>query len=188
MKRLCGLIIVAAFVAVGCNRAEQPAAFTPTPHGNLAQVMQAIPFTASNIAFDAQNADPGVKPDPADPTASAGATSLYSSVYGGWTAVENAGVALQETVNLIMIPGRVCSNGKPVPLEDDLYKKAAANLASIGAEVQKYGQAKAWTQESIDELTGKVSDACTMCHEAYRDTPKQPEDRCTPGGVAPAAQ
>ena len=26
--------------------------------------------------------------------------------------------------------------------------------------------------------TGKLSDACQACHDKYRNTPKEPEDRC----------
>ena len=187
MKRLCGLIVVAAFAAAGCTRpAEAPApAFTPTPHGTLAQVMQAIPFTQSNIVFDAQTTDPGKKAEPGDPSA-AGATAQFSGVYGGWIAVENAGVALQETANLIMIPGRMCSNGQPVPLDQEDFKKWTADLATVGAEVQKMAQAKVWNEDTMLEIGGKVSDACFACHEKYRDTPDQPKDRCMPS-AAPAA-
>ena len=187
MKRLCGLIVIAAFVAVGCNRAEAPAGPEPKAYGNLAQLMQAIPFGASNIMFDAQNADPGAKPKESD-TAATSATALYSGVYGGWTAVENAGVALQETANLIMIRGRVCSNGQPVPLDQEDFVKAVENLAAVGAEVQKWAQAKTWNQDAVDALTGKVSDACSLCHEKYRDTPDQPKDRCMPTAPAAAAK
>ena len=191
MKRLCGLIAVAVFAAVGCTKPAEapatPAAFVATPHGALKQVMQAIPFGASNIIFDAQNADPGAKPKAGDTAGNA--TSQYSAVYGGWTAVENAGIALQETANLIMIPGRKCGNGQPVPLDQEDFKMWAANLAAVGAEVQKYGQAKNWTQDGIDALTGKVSDACQMCHDKYRETPKQPDDRCmVTAAAAPAAK
>lgn len=182
MKRLCGLIVVAAFIAVGCNRpAETPApaasaAFVATPHGTLAQVMQAIPFPHSNIVFDAQGTDPGKKVEPGDP--SGGATAQFSGVYGGWTAMENAGVALQETANLILIPGRKCSNGQPVPLDQEDFKKWAANLTAVGVEVQKVAQAKTYNEDAMIDLGGKVSDACAMCHEKYRDTPDQPKDRC----------
>jgi hypothetical protein len=186
MKRLCGLIAVTAFVAVGCNKpaeAPAPAAFVPTPHGSLKQVMQAIPFGSSNIIFDAQNADPG-KPKAAD--AGGNATAQYSATYGGWTAVENAGVALQETANLIMIPGRKCGNGQPVPNDQEDFKKWAADLATVGAEVTKWAQAKTFDQDAVDALTGKVSDACSNCHDKYRNTPKEPEDRCMVT-AAPAA-
>ena len=187
MKRLCGLIAVAAFVAAGCNKpveAPAPAAFVPTPHGTLKQVMQAIPFGASNIVFDVQNADPGASRRRQTPAATRPRSTL--AVYGGWNAVENAGVALQETANLIMIPGRKCGNGQPVPIDQDDFKKWAADLAVVGAEVAKFAQAKTFNEDAIDSLTGKVSDACSNCHDKYRNTPKEPEDRCMVT-AAPAA-
>ena len=182
MKRLCGLFVAVMFVFVGCNRAEtpapapEPAAPVQTAHANLAQLMQGIPFPASNIIFDAQSTDPGAKPKEGD--AAAGATAAYSNVYGGWVAVENAALALQETANLIMIPGRLCSNGKPVPIDQDDFKKWAANLADAGAQTLK--AAKSRNLDAMVDVSGVVSDACAMCHDKYRETPKQPEDRCTP--------
>jgi hypothetical protein len=189
MKRLCGVLVATTFVFIGCNRAETPAteeqppaaAAAPQPraYGNLAQVMQAIPFPASNLVFDVQSADPGVQKEGSDPGAGS-TTGLYSGVYGGWTAVENAGVALQETANLIMIPGRTCQNGKPVPIDQEDYRQWAADLAAVGAEVQKMAQGKTWNEDAVLELGGKLSDACAACHDKYRETPNQPADRCTP--------
>lgn len=180
MKRLLGLLVAAMFVFVGCNRAETPApapaAFTPTAHANLAQLMQGIPFPASNIIFDAGNADPAAPVKEGD--AGGSATALYSNVYGGWVAVENAALALQETANLIMIPGRLCGNGKPVPIEQDDFKMWSANLANAGAEALKAAQAKADIDAMI-EIGGTVTDACAACHDKYRETPN-PADRCTP--------
>jgi hypothetical protein len=179
MKRLSGLLVAAAFVFIGCNRAETPApapaAPAQTAHANLAQLMQGIPFPASNIIFDTQVNDPGAKPKEGDTSS---ATGQYSNVYGGWVAVENAALALQETANLIMIPGRVCANGKPVPVDQDDFKKWAANLADAGAQALK--AAKSRNLDAMVDVSGVVSDACAMCHDKYRETPKQPEDRCTP--------
>ena len=189
MKRLCGLMIVAAFVAVGCNRAQEPAApaFTPTPHGTLLQVMRAMPFPWSNIVFDAQTSDPGKPVKPGDP-AGASASAQYGGIpeYAGWNAVVTAGVALQETANLILIPGRKCGNGQPVPVDQEDFKKWAADLTAVGVEVQKFGEAKTYNEDAVLELTGKVSDACAACHDKYRNTPKEPEDRCMVT-AAPAA-
>jgi hypothetical protein len=189
MKRLCGLIVVAAFVAAGCTRpAEAPApaaAPTYTPHGTLAQVMVAVPFPASNTIFDVQTNDPGAPVKPGDPGGNA--SSQYGGIaeYAGWNAIVNSGVALQETANLIMIPGRKCKNGQPVPNDQEDFKKWAAALAAVGAEVQKFGEAKNYNEDAIIEVTGKVSDACSNCHDKYRNTPKEPEDRCMVS--APAA-
>ena len=180
MKRLCGLIVVAAFVAVGCNRASQPAepaAPAYAAHGTLLQLMRAIPFPASNIIFDAQTNDPG---KPTKPAEGGGASAQYGGLeqYAGWNAVENAGVALQETANLLMIPGRKCGNGQPVPNDQEDFKKWASELAVIGAEVTKWAQAKTYNEDQVIEITGKVSDSCAGCHDKYRNTPKEPEDRC----------
>ena len=180
MKKFYALLAAAMFVFVGCNRAETPApapaAPVQTPHANLAQLMQGIPFPASNIIFDAQSTDPGAKPKEGD--AAAGATAAYSNVYGGWVAVENAALALQETANLIMIPGRLCANGKPVPVDQEDFKKWAAKLADAGAQTLK--AAKSRNLDAMVDVSGVVSDACAMCHDKYRETPNQPADRCTP--------
>jgi hypothetical protein len=184
MKKLSGLLVAVMLIFVGCNRAETPApapetpaAPAPTAHANLAQLMQGIPFPASNIIFDTQVNDPGAKPkEGAD--AGGAATSLYGGVYGGWVAVENAALALQETANLIMIPGRVCQNGKPVPVDQADFRMWAAGLADAGAQTLK--AAKSRNLDAMVEVSGVVSDACANCHNKYRETPKQPEDRCTP--------
>ena len=191
MKRLSGLIVVAAFVAVGCNKAPEPAApaaaaFTPTAHGTLAQVMQAIPFPASNLIFDAQTNDPGKPVKPGDPSGNASAQYGGIPEYAGWNAVVNAGVALQETANLIMIPGRKCKNGQNVPNDQEDFKKWAADLAAVGAEVETWASKKTFNQDEVDAITGKVSDACSNCHEKYRNTPKEPDDRCMVTAAAAA--
>ena len=188
MKRLCGLIVVAAFSAVGCNRAQEPAApaYSPTPHGSLLQVMRSLPFPQSNIVFDMQSHDPGAPAKPTDP--SGNASSQYGGIaeYAGWNAIVTAGVGLQETANLILIPGRKCGNGQPVPVDQEDFKKWANDLAAVGAEVQKFGEAKTYNEDAVLELSGKLSDACAACHDKYRNTPKEPEDRCMVT-AAPAA-
>jgi hypothetical protein len=182
MKRLCGLIVVAASAAMGCTRSAEAPASPPAPtytaHGTLAQVMVGIPFPASNTIFDMQTNDPGAPVKPGD--AGGNASAQYGGIpeYAGWNAIVNAGVALQETANLIMIPGRKCKNGQPVPNDQEDFKKWAADLATVGGEVQKFAQAKTYNEDAIIELTGKVSDACAACHDKYRNTPKEPDDRC----------
>ena len=113
------LIVAVALAAagVGCSKPQaEPVAFTPQPHANLAQVMRGIPFTFSNIVFDAQAQDPGAPRSAAEVTGSA--TETFKNVYGGWQEVENSALALAETANLLMIPGRLCENGKPVPVQE----------------------------------------------------------------------
>lgn len=166
-------------VLVSCRTssppAESAAAFTPQPHANLAQVMRGIPFTFSNIVFDAQAEDPGAPRKPAEVTT--GATETFKNVYGGWQEVENSALALAESANLLMIPGRFCENGKPVPVQEETYRKAAEGLAAAGRAAYKAAQSK--SMDAIVEVSETVATACSNCHEPYRDFDDQSQ-RCTP--------
>src|SRR5262245_19044720 len=93
-----------------------------TPSTNAAQevqtdlnrLMRGVLYPAANVVFFAQAENPGdVKPNTGqDPSM---ATDPLASTFGGWQAVENAALALAESTNLLLIPGRVCANGAPVP-------------------------------------------------------------------------
>jgi hypothetical protein len=160
------VVIALAVAGASCSRPqEEPAAFTPQPHANLAQVMRGIPFTFSNIVFDAQAEDPGAPRKPAEVTA--GATETFKNVYGGWQEVENSALALAETANLLMIPGRLCENGKPVPVQEETYRKAVEGLAAAGRAAYKAAQSK--SMDAIVEVSDTVATACANCHEPYRD-------------------
>jgi hypothetical protein len=41
-------------------------------------------------------------------------------------------------------------------------------------------QSKTWNEDAMLDLGGKVAEACSNCHDKYRETPNQPADRCTP--------
>ena len=180
MTRL-GSVLVATMLIGACG--NQPAAPPPgapaipasQPYSNLAQMMRGIPFPASNIIFDTQTEDPGVEKKPNEGTR--GATATFASVYGGWQLVENNALAIAETANLLMIPGRMCENGRPVPLEREDFRKFAAGLADAGKAAYTAAQSK--NLDAMVEVSGTVSDACAACHEVYRDK-DDPKDRCIP--------
>jgi hypothetical protein len=187
MTRLCGFIAVLAICA-GCaaQPAEAPPPTVPAPqaHSNLAQMMRGIPFTFANIVFDAQSEDPGAPREPADVSGSA--TATFRNVYGGWQEVENSALALAETATLVMVPGRLCENGKPVPVHEATYQKAAQGLAEAGKAAYKAAQSR--SMDAMIEVSETVSLACSNCHEPYRDF-DDPKDRCTPvEGRAAAAE
>ena len=177
MRIVC-VVVLGAGLAAGCAGSQPapqetaPAGPTPKAYANLAQVMQGIPFPASNLVFDTQSNDPGAKPTE---KGGSGATSAYAGVYGGWKAVENAAIAISETANLIMIPGRLCQNGRPVPLDRADFQKFAQGLADAGQAALKAAQSK--NLDAMVEVSGTVSDACAACHEVYRDKPAD-KDRC----------
>jgi cytochrome c5 len=145
--------------------------------GNLAQIMRAIPFPNSNILFDVQDNDPAKKkPD---------ANGPYLGTYQGWEGVENAGLAIAEFATLILQPGRVCSNGKPVPLNQPDFVKFAQALRAVGME--EYNAAKSKSVDKVNDLSDKLTNTCANCHDKYRPDsriggPKIGVDqRCTPG-------
>lgn len=163
--------------------AAAPAGPAIQPHANLADVMRAITFGASNTIFDAQSVDPGapVKEGSRETT-----TEKFAMMYAGWQKVELAAVSLMESANLLLIPGRMCENGRPVPLDREDYRKGVQGLIDAGQVVLKAAKAK--NQDQVVEAAGTVAEACSACHEIYRDVDiaegGAKRERCTP----PSAQ
>ena len=92
--------------------------------------------------------------------------------------VENAAIAVTDGVDLILSPGRRCQNGKPVPSRDANFQKFARNMRSAGLAVLEAAHTR--NQEKVSDATNDLADACSGCHEVYRD--KGPADspaRCT---------
>ena len=132
------------------------------------KLMRGIPFPASNIIFDAQSTDPGAKRRRRRTPRRRHRSSTRASTAAGRRSRTRRWRS-QETANLITIPGRMCENGKPVPLDQDDFKKWAANLAAAGEAAFKAAQSK--NLDAMVDVAGTVSDACAMCHEKYRETP-----------------
>lgn len=180
MLKLGSVLVTTMLIGACSNQPAAPPPATPAipapqPYSTLAQMMRGIPFPASNIIFDTQSEDPGAQKKATE--GSRGATAAFSSVYGGWQAVENNALAIAETANLLMIPGRTCENGKPVPLEREDFRKFAAGLADAGKAAYKAAQSK--NLDAMVEVSGTVSDACAACHEVYRDK-DDVKNRCIP--------
>lgn len=181
MTKLGSVLLTTMLVSACGNQTPPPAPAAPAipapqPYSTLAQMMRGIPFPASNIIFDTQSEDPGVAKKATD--GARGATASFSSVYGGWQMVENNALAIAETANLLMIPGRMCENGRPVPLDREDFRKFAAGLADAGKAAYKAAQSK--NLDAMVEVSGTVSDACAACHEVYREKKGGLKDRCLP--------
>ncbi|HEU4618808.1 MAG TPA: hypothetical protein VFV10_12270 [Gammaproteobacteria bacterium] len=150
-----------------------PPAATQEVHATLNQLMRGVVYPAANVVFSPQFNDPGVsRPAPDDDPAMA--TDPLVSVFGGWQAVENASLALTESANLLLMPGRVCSNGAPVPIADPAWSKFVLELRDAG--LQAYAAAKAEDRDKMIELSSTVNDACVHCHRKWR--PRVEENRC----------
>ena len=160
------LFIIVSMTAV--TTAQAPAR---EPVGNLALVMRSILFPNSNILFDTQSRDPDAPPETtgADGTV----TATFSGIYKGWGLVEAASIALAESAQLIMTEGRLCENGRPVPVGNADFQQYARGLVDTGRRA--YEIAKTKNLEAMVEITNDVAGACADCHEVYR----RYEDRCT---------
>src|SRR4051812_761473 len=86
----------------------------PKLDANLLQLMRGTLYPASNVLFAAQE-DLSKQPKVAEADAATSPNPI-TSTYGGWAAVENAGLAIAETSRLLTLAGRVCSNGRPAPV------------------------------------------------------------------------
>ena len=178
MKRVYGLVAISIFF-ISCTPAQPPAPAPAAPaakaYGTLAQMMRGIPFPNSNIIFDTQSTDPAAAQKP--PEAGAPASQTFAGVYGGWQAVENAALALQETA-------QPADGSRPHVRERPAGAGRSGRLQEVGAGAGDAGAAayKAAQSKNMDqmvEVSGTVADACAACHEKYRDK-EDLKMRCIP--------
>jgi hypothetical protein len=153
--------------------AQAPKPGANKPAGTLAQVMRGILFPNSNVIFYAQANDPATVKPAADPST---AVNPLEGQFGGWAAVENSSIALSESVTLITMPGRLCSNGKPVPLTDPDWSKFSQALRTAAASA--YTAAKAKNKDKMSDAADAVGAACGDCHNKYRDLAGGVKDHC----------
>ena len=143
-------------------------------HADLNQLMRGVLYPAANVVFFAQAENPAdVKPNTGqDPSMS---TDPLTSTFGGWQAIENASLALAESANLLLIPGRICSNGAPAPITDPVWATFVQQVRDEGMKAYKAAQAK--DQEKMIDLSETLSAACAGCHRKWRDR-RTPANRC----------
>lgn len=182
MRRIV-MTLPAALAAAGlCLPAQTPSkgAGAPKPENatmqiqsDLNRLMRGVLYPASNVVFSAQSDNPGdVKFVPGrDPSL---ATDPLTSTFGGWQAVENAALALAESANLLLIPGRSCANGVPVPMNNPDWSKFVQELRDAG--MKAYAAAQSKNQDRMVEAADTLSAACAGCHRKWRE--KRLPDRC----------
>jgi cytochrome c556 len=140
--------MLVALLAAGTAMAQTPG-YKPKPDGTLKQVMRSALWPNSNIIFEVQSKNPKNDKE--------------------WQTVENAAIAIQGTANVILQPGRLRSNGQPVPVQAADYVKFAQALVLAGGKCLKAAQTK--NLDAISNCTDLLSDACDNCHNVYRDKP-----------------
>jgi cytochrome c556 len=140
------ILPLAVFFLAVAAIAQAPS-YTPKPYGNLKQVMRAVALPNSDIILGVQENLPKTDME--------------------WQKVISASVAIEELENLIMIPGRIRSNGQPAPVQNADYAKFAAALAPAGRDCLKAALIK--SKDQISNCTDSLSQACDNCHKVYRD-------------------
>lgn len=84
-----------------------------------------------------------------------------------WRDLENAAIRIEETADLIRMPGRLMSNGRPVPVHAPDYVKYAQALIPAGRDCLKAARRK--SPDAISNCTDSLSQACDNCHNEFRD-------------------
>ena len=156
------------------SKAATPPKAAMQVQSNLNQLMRGVLYPASNVVFYAQSDNPAdVKPVPGqDPSM---APNPLASTFGGWQAVENAALALVESANLLLIPGRNCANGLPAPINDPDWAKFVQELRNAGMKAYETAQSK--NQDKMVDAADALSAACAGCHKKWREKPRL-ADRC----------
>jgi hypothetical protein len=187
-RQIAGLTIACCAVAMmatvrtgGQAQAPSPAPALPAA-GNLQEVMRGILFPNSNLIFTVQTTDPGAprKPPTAEQKADAGFsfTDWGANMYTPWEMVDYAAIAVAESAALLLTPGRLCENGRPVPVERPDWIKFSREMAEAGRASYKASRAR--NQEAVSESTNQLSESCSNCHRVYRDRAGGKAARCAP--------
>jgi hypothetical protein len=136
--------------------------------GSLQELMRGVFFPTANTIFNVQTHDPAKK----QVVTQSGKESLNwvqwgASMYSGWEDVDYAAATLAEITPLLLTPGRLCENGKPVPVDRADWIKFTADL--LQAARKSYQASRSRNQEAVSESTNDLNDACFACHRTYRD-------------------
>jgi|GEM_PF-659899 len=175
-RRMPGPVTI-AITAVLCagflmaQSAPKSSSQTGAPAANLNQLMRSLFFPDSNVVFFTQRYDPAEVKPASEPSAS---TDPLTGVFGGWDAVENSALTLADAADLLMTPGRKCSNGRDVPLANADWAQLVNGLRE--ASVVAYKAALTKDRDKMLEASEVLSASCANCHNKYR--PGASANRC----------
>lgn len=160
------ILAIAAVLCAGflmAQSAPKSSSQTGAPAANLNQLMRALFFPNSNVVFFTQRYDPATVKTAAEPS---GSTDPLTGVFGGWEAVENSALTLADSADLLMTPGRKCSNGRDVPLANADWAQMVNGLRE--ASMFAYKAALTKNQDKMLEASDVLATSCATCHNKYR--------------------
>lgn len=133
------------------------------PIATVNQLMRGLFFPLSNVVFSPQLIDPATIAMATQPSM---ATDPLDGAFGQWQAVENSALMLIEGADLLEVPGRVCSNGLPAPVDSPEWKAYAQEVRN--AAKLAYDTAKAKDLDKMLDVSAVLNDSCANCHGRYR--------------------
>ena len=161
---LAGIALPTVATAAGASAGGD---LSVAPLANLAQLMRAIAFPASNIVFNVQIKDPAANAPPRTGTRPFDYVEWGSTVYPGWESIDLAALAIAESAPLFLVPGRRCENGRPVPVDRDDWREYTEAVVEAGRAAYRASQSR--SVDAVIEVTDQLNDACANCHMVYRD-------------------
>ena len=167
------MVAIAAIVCAGFLMAQSTAPKAPAPAADLNQLMRSLFFPHSNVVFFTQRYDPNEVKRASEPSAS---TDPLTGVFGGWEAVENAALTLADASDLLMTPGRKCSNGRDVPLGNADWVQMVKGVRE--ASMFSYKAALTKDRDKMLQASDVLAASCASCHNKYR--PGNAANRCRP--------
>ena len=136
---------------------------TASPAATLNQLMRGLFFPNSNVLFLTQRVNPAeIKRSPEPSTSS----DPLTGVFNGWDAVETSALTLTDAADLLMTPGRKCSNGRDVPVGNADWTVFVNQLRAAGIVAYKAALTK--DQDKMIEATEVLNSSCANCHNKYR--------------------
>jgi hypothetical protein len=159
-----GLVFAGLVAAQSAPKATAPAA-------DLNQLMRGLFFPNANVVFSTQIHDPAEIKMTQEPSAS---TDPLTSVFGNWEAVQNSALILSDAADLLMTPGRKCSNGRDVPLAKADWAQFVNELREAGMVAYKAAQSK--DKDNMIKASDVLNTSCADCHGKYR--PRASAGRC----------
>jgi hypothetical protein len=150
---------------------SSPAPAAPAPAANLNQLMRSLFFPHSNVVFFTQRYDPATVKRADEPSAS---TDPLTGVFAGWEAVENSALTMADAADLLLTPGRKCSNGRDVPIGSPDWAKLVEGVRE--ASIVSYKAALTKNQDNMLKASDVLAQSCSNCHNRYR--PGNAANRC----------
>ena len=152
MWRALAIAGAGALMAAAAARCTDTPAQSPPPFktvGTLAEVMEANIASASYVIFDAV-------------VYTNGALERAPATEEEWEEIEHGAIALAESANLLLLPGRARDEGEWVKMTHALADAAVrARDAALAKNVDR-----------LFDAGGAIYDTCTACHAKYLAQPR----------------